>query len=251
MNDFAGHLALVTGGGSGIGAASARLLAIRGAQVIVLDRDAAAAQAVVATLPPGAVAEALDVTDRAAITALFSRLASDGLHPDILINSAGIREICHPLDLDQQEWDSVLAVNLTGSFAMAQGFGRALRDRGAPGAIVNIASTSGILASEKRAAYVASKHGVVGLTKQLALDLGPLAIRVNAVAPGVVRTAMTAAYFDDPATVLRLNAAYPLGHPAEAEDVAEVVAFLASDAARYVTGVTIPVDGGYTAGRRK
>ena len=98
---------------------------------------------------------------------------------------------------------------------------------------------------------MSSKHGVVGLTKQLSLDLGPLGIRVNAVAPGIVRTPMTETYFDDPDQVVKLNAAYPLGRPAEAEDVAEVVVFLASDAARYVTGVVIPVDGGYTAGRRK
>lgn len=91
----------------------------------------------------------------------------------------------------------------------------------------------------------------MGLTKQLSLDLAPLAIRVNAVAPGVVRTPMTESYFDDPAGIAKLNAAYPLGRPAEADDVAEVVAFLASDAARYVTGAVIPVVGGYTAGRRK
>ncbi len=126
-----------------------------------------------------------------------------------------------------------------------------MRDRGAGGAIVNIASTSGLLASENRAAYVASKHGVVGLTKQLALDLGPLGIRVNAVAPGVVRTPMTEAYFEDPVAVEKLNSVYPLGRPAEPEEVAEAVVFLASDAARYVTGAILPVDGGYTAGRRK
>ncbi len=251
MQNFTGHLALITGGASGIGAASASLIAGRGARVILLDRDIRGAEALAASLPHKALAMELDVTDRAAVARLFAVLADQGLRPDILINSAGIREISHPLDLAPEDWDRVLSVNLTGSFTLAQSFARVLRDSGRGGAIVNIASTSGLLASENRAAYVASKHGVVGLTKQLALDLGPLGIRVNAVAPGVVRTAMTESYFDDPATVARLNAAYPLGRPAEAEDVAEVVAFLASHAARYVTGVTIPVDGGYTAGRKK
>ena len=99
--------------------------------------------------------------------------------------------------------------------------------------------------------YVSSKHGVVGMTKQLALDLGPLGIRVNAVAPGVVQTPMTQAYFDDPETETRIRNVYPLGRVAQAEDVAEVILFLASDRARHVTGTVIPVDGGYTAGRRK
>lgn len=242
VQDFAGHCALITGGGSGIGAATARLQASRGATVIVTDRNAACAYQLAATLPQGARARVLDVTDRAAAAELFVSLSADGILPDILVNSAGIREICHP---------RALAVNLTGSFAVAQAFARQLRELGRPGAIVNIASTSGLLAAENRAAYVSSKHGVVGLTKQLSLDLGPLGIRVNAVAPGIVRTPMTETYFDDPDQVVKLNAAYPLGRPAEAEDVAEVVVFLASDAARYVTGVVIPVDGGYTAGRRK
>lgn len=249
--DFAGHCALITGGGSGIGAATARLLAARGASVVVTDRDHTCAHEVAATLPHPAHARALDVKDRAAAAALFASLAAGGILPDILVNSAGVREIRHPLDLSPEEWDHVLAVNLTGSFAVAQAFARQLRDLGRPGAIVNIASTSGLLASENRAAYVSSKHGVVGLTKQLSLDLGPLGIRVNAVAPGVVRTPMTESYFDDPDRVAKLNAAYPLGRPAEADDVAEVVAFLASDSARYVSGAVIPVDGGYTAGRRK
>ena len=114
-----------------------------------------------------------------------------------------------------------------------------------------MAPTSGLLAAEQRAAYVASKHGVVGLTWQLSLELAPVGIRVNAVAPGVVRTPMTARYFDDPAMLERLRNAYPLGRAAEAEEVAEVILFLASDRARYVTGAVVPVDGGYTAGRRR
>lgn len=246
MQDFTGRTALLTGGGSGIGAASARMLTERGARVIVTDRDEAAAKAVAASLE-GATAHALDVTDAAAITALFEGLYSP---PDILINSAGIREISDPLDLPAAEWDRVIAINLTGSFLMCQGFARMVEKAGRSGAIVNIASTSAILASTNRTAYVSSKHGVLGLTKQLALDLGARGFRVNAVAPGVVRTPLTEDYFKDPDKVARLAVAYPLGRAATPEDVAEVVVFLASDAARFVTGAMIPVDGGYTAGKR-
>lgn len=251
MGIFTGRLALITGGASGIGAACARLVAERGGRVMVGDLDRAAAEALVAALPAGVhSAVGLDVTDAADVQALFGKLADRSMVPDILINSAGIREIESPLDLTTAEWNRVLSVNLSGSFHCCQAFARALRDRGQGGAIVNLASTPSILASPNRAAYVSSKHGVVGLTKQLAFDLGPLGIRVNAVAPGVVRTPLTESYFHDPTRVEQLKAAYPLGRAAEAEDVAEVALFLASDAARFVTGAVVPVDGGYTAGKR-
>lgn len=247
--DFIGRTALVTGGGSGIGEACVASLIRRGARVIVADRNPEASG--VAARTHGARAELLEVTDAAAVTDLLTRLDADGWLPDILISSAGVRDFADPLAISPAEWASVLSINLTGTFLVAQGVARALRDKGRAGAIVNVASTSGLLASEQRAAYVASKHGVVGLTRQLALELGPIGIRVNAVAPGVVRTPMTAHYFDDPAMLERLRNAYPLGRAAEAEEVAEVILFLASDRARYVTGAVVPVDGGYTAGRRK
>jgi meso-butanediol dehydrogenase/(S,S)-butanediol dehydrogenase/diacetyl reductase len=251
MAVFDGHIGLITGGASGIGAACGRLMAERGATVIVADRDLAAAEVLLATLTgDGHYAAALDVTDAEQVNSLFDRFACEGKLPDILINSAGIREIENPLDLAPAEWNRVMSVNLSGSFYCCQAFARALRDDGRGGAIVNLASTSSILASPSRAAYVSSKHGVVGLTKQLAFDLGPLGFRVNAVAPGVVRTPLTEFYFQDPERVERLKVAYPLGRAAEPEDVAEVALFLASDAARFVTGAVVPVDGGYTAGKR-
>lgn len=249
MAEFNGKQALVVGGGSGIGAQCVRLLAEGGASVAVADRDEHAAQGV-AALYRGR-AEVFDIADPAASAGLVKGLAAQGFVPDILINCAGIREVAHPLDLSHEDWQRVIAINLSGAFYIAQAVARQWRDLARPGSIVIAASTSGLLASENRAAYVASKHGVVGLTKQLALDLGPLNIRVNAVAPGVVRTAMTESYFDDPETVARLNKAYPLGRVAQPEDVAEVMLFLASDRARHMTGTILPVDAGYTAGRRK
>jgi meso-butanediol dehydrogenase / (S,S)-butanediol dehydrogenase / diacetyl reductase len=179
--DFTGRTALVTGGGSGIGAACVAMLACRGERGIAADRDAEAAAVARAH---GARAEALDVADAAAVTDLLTRLETDEWQPDVLVNSAGVREFADPLAISPADWGRVLSINLTGTFLVAQTVARALRDRNRAGAIVNVASTSGLLASEQRAAYMASKHGVVGLTRQLALDLGSSGIRVNAVAPG-------------------------------------------------------------------
>lgn len=250
--DFNGRVALITGGGSGIGATAARGFSARGARVVVADLNATAAARVAGEIGPGARGEGLDVTDPASVQALFARLAADGIVPDVLVNCAGIREIVHPLDLSFEEWNRILAVNVTGSFLVAQAFARELRDLGRRGAIVNLGSTSGILATESRAAYVTSKHAVAGLTKQLSLDLGPLGIRVNAVAPGVTRTPLTEnVFFDDPDFSRKLAHLYPLGRAGEPEDVAAAILFLASDAADYITGTILPVDGGYTAGRKK
>lgn len=249
QGDFQGQRAIITGGGSGIGAACARMIVERGGEVLVIDRDAGAAQAVADSL--GGRAEALDVTDAGAVAALVTGLAKADFVPDVLINCAGVREFADPLEISPEHWEKLLSVNLSGTFYITQAVARLWRDLNRGGAIVNTASTSGIFASEQRVTYVASKHGVVGMTRQLALDLGPLGIRINAVAPGVVQTPMTQTYFDDPATEERIRNVYPLGRVAQAEDVAEVILFLASDRARHVTGTVIPVDGGYTAGRRK
>lgn len=144
-------------------------------------------------------------------------------------------------------WRKVLDVNLSGTFYCCQAFARL--EGGRDRAIVNVSSTASILASRDRTAYAASKHGVSGLTRQLAFEFGPRGIRVNAVAPGVVRTPLTESYFSKPDWVERMAKAYPLGRVAEPEEVASVIAFLASGAASFVTGAIIPVDGGYTTGK--
>ena len=253
MKRFADHGVLVTGGGSGIGAAVIRAFANEGASVVAADADGAAAQHVVAELGIGDRARAVtvDVTDRAAVDRAVADAARWFGRLDVLVNSAGIREITPVLDLDPALWQRVIDINLSGTFHVSQAFARAVKAAGRPAAIVNIASSVGLMGAPNRAAYVASKHGVVGLTKSMALDLARYGIRVNAVAPGVVRTSMTESYFGDPERVRRLEASHPIGRAARPEEIAAVVLFLASAEASYMTGSVVPVDGGYGAGKTR
>ena len=244
MAQFAERVVLVTGGSSGIGAAAARAFQQAGAQVIVGDLDPDTAGA-----PDAILVENLDVTDRAAVDRFIADAVQRHGRLDVLVNSAGIREITPMLDLELAEWSRVLAVNLEGVFNTSQAFARAVRDLGTPASIVNVASVAGLMGVPDRAAYVASKHGVVGLTKEMAMELGPLGIRVNAIAPGSVRTPLTERYFGDPALVERLNASHPLGRVAAPEEISAAILFAASDDAGFMTGAVVPVDGGYAAGK--
>jgi len=253
MTRFVDHVVLVAGGGSGIGAATAAAFAAEGAAVVVADADEAAAGRVAAGLGDGRRARAVtvDVTDRAAVDALVADAQRWFGRLDVLVNSAGIREIVPVLDLDPALWHRVIDINLSGTFHASQAFARAAVAMGRPASIVNIASSVGLIGAPNRAAYVASKHGVVGLTKSMALDLARHGIRVNAVAPGVVRTAMTESYFGDPGRVRRLQASHPIGREARPDEIAAVVTFLASADASYMTGAIVPVDGGYSAGKTR
>jgi meso-butanediol dehydrogenase/(S,S)-butanediol dehydrogenase/diacetyl reductase len=153
------------------------------------------------------------------------------------------------LDLSLAEWQRVMGVNATGTFLCSQAFARAVIARSGKAAIVNLASTLGVVAAPNRAAYTASKHAVVGLTKQMAMELGAKGIRVNAVGPGVIRTAMTERYFDDPAYVRRVEGLHALERCGGPDEVAKAILFLASDEASFCTGTTLMVDGGWTAGK--
>jgi NAD(P)-dependent dehydrogenase (short-subunit alcohol dehydrogenase family) len=233
---FAGRRALVTGGSSGIGAATARLLAASGASVSVLDRDRSA-DVTADVRDPGSV--------EAAVAAAAELL---GGPPDVLVASAGIYRIERFLELDAAAWAEVLDTNLRGVFLTGQAVARRLVDARLPGAIVNLASTAALVsdASEPSAHYNASKAGVVALTRQMAVELAPDGIRVNCVCPGVVDTPMLR-LMDDPAAGKRyLREAVPLGRMATPDEIARVIAFLASDDASYITGAAVPVDGGST-----
>jgi NAD(P)-dependent dehydrogenase (short-subunit alcohol dehydrogenase family) len=244
--DFAGKVAVVTGGGNGIGAATCRAFAAQGARVAVLDRDASAAESVaggVADRGGNATAHAVDVADRAAFHVAASKIAEAAGGIDVLVNGAGttVRQLIR--DMRPEDWDRVIAVNLTGAFNGIQAVLPHMRRRGG-GAIVNVASIAGQRISLGGTAnYSASKAGLLGLTRHAAYELAPDGIRVNAVCPGPTATAFSGAIPSAETKALRAQK-IPLGRMCEPEDIADPILFLAGSAARMITGVALTVDGG-------
>ncbi len=242
--DLTASIAIVTGGGSGIGRASARLLAASGARVAIADRDGDAAQAAAEEIGATAMAVALDVTDGGAIESALDAVAARFGVPDILVSSAGIGA-CTPFwESDPDEFEYVLRVNLLGTFLSARAVTRRLLAHGRGGAIVNIASTNAVIPATGLSAYCASKGGVLMFTRVAALELGSRGIRVNAVAPGSTLTGLTELAFTQP----RMSDAFvrhtPMGRFGEPDDVAQAVLYLASPLSRWVTGHLLVVDGG-------
>jgi NAD(P)-dependent dehydrogenase (short-subunit alcohol dehydrogenase family) len=250
---FQDQAVLVTGGGSGIGQQVCHAAAREGARVAVADLDQERAEATAAAIRQrGGEAQAfrIDVTDPASAASFVEAAETTLGRLDVLVNSAGIREIVPVLDLSFEEWQRVLGVNLSGTFLPSQAFARRLVALGRPGRIVNLASTLGLMAAPKRAAYTASKHGVVGLTKQMALELGERNIRVNAVAPGVVRTPLTERYFQDEDYAQAIRDIHVLGRWAEPQEIAGAILFLAAEENAFITGTILTVDGGWTVGKK-
>ncbi len=234
----------VTGAASGIGLATARLLAAMGARPILLDRDGAAAAAAAEGLE-GAEGRDLDVTDEAAVATCFAALGPlEGL-----VNCAGIAIRRPAVEHAVADWDRVQAVNVTGSFLCARAAARGMIEAGRPGAIVNTASIMGMSGGGlyPNVSYQTSKGAVVNMTRALAVEWAPHRIRVNAVAPTYVRTPFIKALLEQPDLVARIEAMTPLGRLAEPEEVAQAIVFLVSPAAAMITGHTLPVDGGFLA----
>lgn len=247
---LAGRTAVVTGGGRGIGAATVRRLAEAGASVLAADLDVAAAEKVAANTAGHVIAAAVDVVDTASLGALADRAVAELGRLDIWVNNAGIYPTTGPaIDATDDFIDRMLRINVRGTFAGAREAAMRMTDGGV---IVNLASTAGFRAATGISAYVASKHAVVGLTKNLAIELAPMGIRVVGVAPGVIDTPgvqeqlapLKAAGLDVAAGMTRTL----LGRAGQPDDVARVITFLASDLAAWITGDVVAVDAGALAG---
>jgi len=244
MKRFEGRIALVTGASRGIGAAIARRLGAEGATVLAAARSAEGLERVVSEIVAGAgraEAVTIDISDPASIeSAVKESLASHG-QIDVLVNNAGITEDNLVLRMSRESWDRVLATNLTGAFLLTQAVVKSMVRR-RYGRIVNVTSIVGLMGNAGQANYAAAKAGLVGLTKSVARELGSRNVTCNAVAPGFIETAMTDRMPDEARAAL--TGQIPLQRLGRPEDVANAVAYLASEEAGYVTGTVLNVSGG-------
>jgi meso-butanediol dehydrogenase/(S,S)-butanediol dehydrogenase/diacetyl reductase len=245
MRGLTGKRVLITGGGSGIGAATAARFLEEGSAVCVLDRDAKGRKQIQRQLPGLAGTVDADVSNLQQVQAAFADAVRILGGVDVVINNAGISIRHNFLDITPEEWDKVIAVNLTGVFYVAQTAARHMWERGS-GVILQTASTNGIVGYPYYADYNATKAGVIELTRSMALELAPK-IRVCAVAPGYVLTPMQRAEYTDE-MLDEVNRKIPLRRHAKPEEIAALFAFLASDDAAYMTGHVYTIDGGETAG---
>ena len=248
--DLDGKVTLVTGGGAGIGRATALAFADAGARVVVADVDRAGGEDTArAVRERGGAARfiATDVTRAGSVEAMVAATVAVFGRLDCAFNNAGVGSLSRTHEYREEDWDRVMAVNLKGVWLCVKYEVLRMLEQGS-GAIVNMASATGLVGARNAAAYVTSKHGVVGLTRAAALEYAEHGIRVNAVCPGVIRTRMHGGRLEDAAEVAHLTAYHPIGRLGEPEEVAAAVVWLSSDAASFVTGTMLSVDGAWTAG---
>jgi NAD(P)-dependent dehydrogenase (short-subunit alcohol dehydrogenase family) len=237
-------IALITGGAQGIGYACAEAIAESGARIVLADIKAEAVVAAAARLGRGAVGLACDMSDPVAVLAMFDKIEAEIGPVSILVNNAGIAAPAPFLELPLEQWQKVLDVNLTGVFVATQRAAKTMVAKGIQGAIVNMSSVNAVVSIPAIAAYSASKGGVMQLTKAAALALAQYNIRVNAVGPGSIDTEMMAGVNANPEALKTALSRTPLKRIGTAREVGDVVAFLVSAKASYITGETIYVDGG-------
>ena len=241
-----GKSALVTGAGRGIGVACAAALAQAGARVTLMSRtEQEIADAAAAIVSDGGAADwiVVDVTDPDAVSAIVAARPPF----DILVNNAGTNRPAPFLDVTPQDFDAVMALNLRATFFVSQAVARRMATAGRRGSIIHMSSQMGHVGGNDRSVYCASKHAVEGLTKAMAVDLGPLGIRVNSIGPTFIETMLTKPFLDDPAFRSAALGKCKLGRFGVVEDVMGAVVFLASDASSLITGSAVIVDGGWTA----
>ena len=238
------RIALVTGGAQGIGYACAEALAADGARLVLADINVDGVKAAAEKLGNGTVAITCDVADPDQILAIFDQIEAEVGTVEVLVNNAGIAIAGDFLETTYEDFKKVIDINLLGSFVALQRAAKGMVAAGTGGAIVNMSSVNALLAIPSIASYCASKGGVMQLTKASSLALAPHNIRVNAVGPGSIDTEMLAGVNSNPAAMEMVMSRTPLKKIGEPKDIADAVAFLASQKAKYITGETIYVDGG-------
>lgn len=240
-----GRRALVTGASSGIGAACASALAELGAHVVCAARGVDKLQAVADEISARGDSAAALVLDMADLDALSAALTAEPAF-DVVVNSAGLARHSAALDTRPEDYDAVFALNLRAAYFLSTGAARAMIAAGKPGSIIHISSQMGHVGGIDRAVYCATKHGLEGMVKAMAVEWGPARVRINTVCPTFIRTPLTENTFDNPARVRWIEEKIKLGRVGEVEDIMGAVVYLASDAASLVTGTALIVDGGWT-----